>query len=376
MHLRNDNLTRWVAMAAAMLPPFTLVALFDLWNAKAIAVAITGGLVAMAGFWWFAKTSNRQNRDLYAIAAWFQHARTLNDADPDSPEILSPQAQAFHNDVQLFIDQTRRQRREYQNILTDVSRIAADITDAAGTMAEFGRQNANQGSLCDQIKQSFEVMAEVAEQAVHVANDSESNGNNGKLVISEAMGNVMTVSTAITDTGQLVDKLGKESASINSVVSVIKGVAEQTNLLALNAAIEAARAGEQGRGFAVVADEVRALANKTQGYAADIDHIVAKIIDYVEQVNGAIQSTMEKSSSTDELMESVVIAFSGLVGTMESFKSMGQKLGASVAEANEISTLMREHITSNPHSDNPLQENMQRLQSCIGRLQVMAGGSA
>jgi methyl-accepting chemotaxis protein len=327
----------------------------------------------MAGFWWFAKVSSRRNRDLHAIAAWFQHAHTLNDADPNSPEILSPHALAFHNDVQIFIDQTRRQRREFQNMLTDVSRIAAEINDAAGTMAEFGRQNANQGSLCDQIKQSFEVMAEVAEQAVHVANDSESNGNNGKLVLSEAMGNVMTVSAAITDTGQLVDKLGKESASINSVVSVIKGVAEQTNLLALNAAIEAARAGEQGRGFAVVADEVRALANKTQGYAADIEHIVVKIIDYVEQVNGAIQSTMEKSSSTDELMESVVIAFSGLVGTMESFKLMGQKLGASVAEANEISTLMREHITSNP---NPMQENMQRLDSCIGRLQAMAAGSA
>ncbi len=373
MHSENNKLVWWVTFLVVSAPPFALLVLFNLWNLKAISVAIAGALFAMTGLWWLARALNKQNRDLRAIIAWSQQYASAAVLNETMPELSSPQAQALCKEIQYLLGSSRQEHQQYAHRLEEVSQITTAISDAAVKLEEISQQNSTQGSVCDQIKQSFQTMSEVAEQIIHVANDSESNGNDGKLVLSEAMGNVMTVSASIIDTGNLVDKLGKESATINSVVSVIKGVAEQTNLLALNAAIEAARAGEQGRGFAVVADEVRALANKTQGYAADIENIVAKIIDYVEQVNVAIQATMEKSTSTDELMESVVISFSGLVGTMENIKSMGRTLDESLSQATEMSVFMQEQLDGNSSQYNPgLQETLQQLHSSIAHLQAVA----
>jgi methyl-accepting chemotaxis protein len=362
-------------------PPVAILAVFNLWNLKAVSVAIAGALVAMAGLWRLTRTWDKKNRDLHTLEQWLQRYSSGESRDePDStlaevsPDSLSPQAYSLYSKMLTFVANSRQQHQQFARTLAEISQISAEVGDTVTQAHEFNQQNSTQSSMCDQIKQSFQQMAEVAEQIFDVANDSESNGNDGKLVLSEAMGNVMTVSSSIIDTGALVDKLGKESATINSVVSVIKGVAEQTNLLALNAAIEAARAGEQGRGFAVVADEVRALANKTQGYAADIENIVAKIIDYVEQVNVSIQGTMEKSISTDELMESVVISFSGLVGTMEKIKSKGQTLGDTLTQATEMSVLMQDQLNGAPNHDSTLQENLQRLHTSIAHMQSMVGG--
>ena len=374
MQPRINKLAWWAILMVVSVPPFAVLAMFDLWNPKAISVVIASILLATAGLWWLARTLRTQNRDLQAIDEWLQHYSIAKDSDSALADNLSPQAYALHRKIQAFIAHSRQQHQQLASLLAETSQIAADVGDALAQLSEYSRQNPSQGNMCDQIKHSFHTMAGVAEKIIHVANDSESNGNDGKLVLSEAMGNVMTVSASIIDTGNLVEKLGKESATINSVVSVIKGVAEQTNLLALNAAIEAARAGEQGRGFAVVADEVRALANKPQGYAADIENIVAKIIAYVEQVNVAIQSTMEKSTSTDELMEAVVISFSGLVGTMETIKSMGETLGDSLSEATELSVLMQEQLNSDSIPDNALQENLQQLHSAIEHMQTIVVG--
>jgi methyl-accepting chemotaxis protein len=328
-------------------------------------------MFAWAGLAWFARSLRKPSQDLHRIEEWFQQSSCADKSSGPgtiNPDDISPLSRDFYHALQGYVAESQQQRQGFERIQAEFTQIVANVATIVAGLDGCGRQSSDQGVACDQIKQSFQDMAAVAEDAIRVANDSESNGNDGKVVLSEAMGNVMTVSASITETGQLVEKLGRESATINDVVSVIKGVAEQTNLLALNAAIEAARAGEQGRGFAVVADEVRALANKTQEYAANIDNIVAKIIDYVEQVNVAIQATMEKSESTDQLMESVVVAFSGLVGTMDSFKTMGQTLSASVAEANAVANTMREHLAIDD-SNQKLPDSTRQLRACVERMQ-------
>ena len=339
-----------------------------------VSIALGGGLAAGLVSLWSIRSLIKENNELNTFEHWIQSADisdSLSIPAPNGSPSWSPKTQSLYQRVQTIVSEAQSHRQELSRMANGFSGIATEIEHTLSHLDQAGRQSVEQDSLCGRIKKSFQVMAEVADQAVQVAVESQNSGDEGKLVISEAMGNVMAVSASIISAGQLVGVLGKESATINSVVSVIKGVAEQTNLLALNAAIEAARAGEQGRGFAVVADEVRALANKTQGYAADIENIVAKIINYVDQVNAAIQQSMEQSEHSDELMEAVVVSYSDLVGSMKAFKLMGEKLSESVAEANAMAEVMQDQVSGRDSGREPLQETMGQLRHSIEQIRSL-----
>ncbi len=211
-------------------------------------------------------------------------------------------------------------------LASHANEISITASVIAGQMDEQVNETTDIASLVERLQGVFSTALEAAEQTVDLSTRSEDEGNSGKLVMTQAMSSVSALSDSVISAGSMIKRLGEESKEIGGIISVIKGVAEQTNLLALNAAIEAARAGEQGRGFAVVADEVRSLASKTQESAGEIETIIEKIIKSVQETSDTVSQSVSLAQDSDESIEGVVVSYSELVGYMSQVSGLGSKL--------------------------------------------------
>ncbi|MBD8240313.1 PAS domain-containing methyl-accepting chemotaxis protein [Pseudomonas fluorescens] len=166
------------------------------------------------------------------------------------------------------------------------------------------------GRLCKVVKFASDVTAKVqqhaadaasASQAYHISLNTQDIAEKGAEVIQQSASGMREIAADIDGSSQLIAKLGERSQQITTIVNTIRGIADQTNLLALNAAIEAARAGEQGRGFAVVADEVRQLAARTSGSTAEISSMIAMIQDETRQAIDSMDGTRDRAAQGVDL---------------------------------------------------------------------------
>lgn len=175
----------------------------------------------------------------------------------------------------------------------------------------------------DNMHRSFVAVADKIQRAAVLADDTATAQAEGKVAVKNSREGIAALSSVLGDTAIAIDSLAKDCEAIGSTLAEIQGIAEQTNLLALNAAIEAARAGEQGRGFAVVADEVRALAGRTKTSTENIRVLVARL------VSGSNHSVEAMSESRAKVLENV--ANSQLV------EQIFERIAAAVLEINRIS---------------------------------------
>lgn len=193
---------------------------------------------------------------------------------------------------------------EFSELINQVRQSADQVASAATTQASTsekvsfisGNQTEQAAIAATSIENLNLAVKEIAQKTVDVvtsANDASSMADEGQRVVNKAVSGIQQVAVTVSESAKLMAALGQRSDQIGQIVNVIKDIAEQTNLLALNAAIEAARAGEQGRGFAVVADEVRKLAERTATATSEI----SGMINAIQEETGNAVTTMEKGSS-------------------------------------------------------------------------------
>nr|WP_044423631.1 methyl-accepting chemotaxis protein [Pseudomonas savastanoi] len=171
-------------------------------------------------------------------------------------------------------------------------------------------------------------VARNAEEASQAAVAADRQARDGERVVNEAIAQIERLASAVGNSSEAMGALKQESDKIGSVLDVIKSVAEQTNLLALNAAIEAARAGEAGRGFAVVADEVRSLAQRTQKSTEEIEALIAGLQSGTQQATNVMDSSRELSTSSVELTRRAGGSLESITKTVSAIQAMNQQIAA------------------------------------------------
>jgi methyl-accepting chemotaxis protein len=217
----------------------------------------------------------------------------------------------------------------------------------------------DQQSQTDQVAAAMHEMSatvqEVARNAAYAADattEAQQAADEGRAVVTETIQSIRAVAGCVEQAAEVINQLHSNAANIGTVVDVIRGIAEQTNLLALNAAIEAARAGEQGRGFAVVADEVRTLAQRTQQSTQEIQDMVERLQAGANQAVKAMENGTEKTESSVQRATAAGSALEDIARVITKISDMSTQ----IATASEEQSAVAEEINSNVAAINELSQ--------------------
>jgi len=242
----------------------------------------------------------------------------------------------------------------FRDILGDVRATSAQLQDYATQLANTTeltregvvvqtRETDQVATATTEMTHAIEEVSRHAHQAADAANNANQETVNGNKVLEDAIASIHSLAERIGQAGQVIKRVETDSASIGSVLDVIRGIAEQTNLLALNAAIEAARAGEQGRGFAVVADEVRSLAQRTQESTQEIQGMIERLQAGARE---AVRSMADGSEEMERTMSQAGRAGESL-GAIAQAVSLINDMNTQIASATEEQMAVSQEISRN-----------------------------
>lgn len=272
----------------------------------------------------------------------------------------SIQLSATSEEVSVTMGQTasnvQTQQIETQQIATDMSEMSTAISDVSATAVETS----------------------------DVANEANDKVIDGQRTVQNAISGVHQLSKQIDNASKVIDQVALGAQEINTVLDVIKGIAEQTNLLALNAAIEAARAGEQGRGFAVVADEVRTLASRTQDSTTEINSIIERLQAEAKNATQVMSASREQGMnvvdlatsagvSLDEitkLVEKILDKSTQIASSVEMQNTVAKNMDSSVNQINQLAMQNAASIEQTSVAGNEIASNASELQVLVERFNL------
>ena len=240
---------------------------------------------------------------------------------------------------------------EHMSVTTNQSaqvsnQIAMSITDVAeSSMKELDAVNSTNEEI-DKFKSNVDNMSDVVQNAVEKGRKTSDVAADGGVKLKKAIEQIQRIEAATARSTKVVDSLGEQSMEIGKIVKTISEIAEQTNLLALNAAIEAARAGEAGRGFAVVADEVRKLAISSQEAAMDISNIITEIQSNTKLAVQEIESGNKEVVAGTKSIESTEEAFGSIISMVQDVSAQLENIAKVVSEMANSGNVIAKNIST------------------------------
>ena len=266
----------------------------------------------------------------------------LNESGKDELSIVASSFNAFVTKIQSLIlsaSTSVSHSRELAEGLAVISAEASTITNNMQSETESVATAINEMSM------AASEVASNAQLAAESAGSADSEADRTAQVVDVAVSKISALSGELEKTSQVAQGLQVSSSKIGQILDVIVGIAEQTNLLALNAAIEAARAGEAGRGFAVVADEVRTLASRTQDSTQEINSIIDAIREAIENVNRSVLTAKKQSLETVEETTQVVDALGTIKSSIRQISDMNIQIATATEQQSAVIAELNMNVT-------------------------------
>jgi methyl-accepting chemotaxis protein len=316
----------------------------------------------------------------------------IGEGDGDLSKRLSEHGKdelsALGRGFNLFASNIQNIVIELRTAIDDISHSSSLVNSTASdTEKAVLEQKSSIEQLCIAIEQMVPAVKDIAESAitgVELANHSDKVASDGLKVVEQAINNINLLESDIDSASYVIEKLANDTDNIGTVLDVIRGIADQTNLLALNAAIEAARAGEQGRGFAVVADEVRTLAQRTQDSTAEIQQMIEKLqvgakdaVQVMSQSKARTISCVENTRDTGESLGLIISSVSSIIDITNQIATATEEQNATIGEIKRNVDNIDKHVENTATGSQETAQNSesttqmtQQIKSLIGQFQT------
>ncbi|RDH85713.1 MAG: methyl-accepting chemotaxis protein [endosymbiont of Galathealinum brachiosum] len=250
----------------------------------------------------------------------------------------------------LFIEKLQIIIRDLNSYTLNLSAAAEQvsiISEQTNTSLQDQHMQTDQlATAMNEMTATVQEVALNAQTASHSAETAKTQTSEGFNIVKQSITQIDSLATNITTAAEAIKQLEKDSEIIGGVLDVIKGIAEQTNLLALNAAIEAARAGEQGRGFAVVADEVRTLASRTQESTSEIERMIQQLQSASKNAVVEMGNSQESSSAGKQKMAEAGSALSKIQDAVDSISEQNLLIASAAEEQNNVAEEINRNVVT------------------------------
>ena len=270
-----------------------------------------------------------------------------------------------------------------RNVIVEVSSSTETLSlsaDEMSSIAQSTRMSVDQqksgveqvAAAINEMSASVQEVATNTGDAANSANEADDQAKQINIIVDETVKSVSKLANEVQQIGSVINELQNQTQNIDTVLDVIKGIAEQTNLLALNAAIEAARAGEQGRGFAVVADEVRTLASRTQDSTQEIQEIIESLQSGANSAVEAMKSGSEEAEVTLQKAGEAEASLVTITRAIESISGMNTQIATSAQEQSAVANDINQNISSISVLADQSADGVTNAQQVSGKLSTLS----
>jgi len=304
-------------------------------------------VLALGGFYLARRVSVPLQHMSTLMANLVEHKDFSVRLDVSGHDEIAHASRSFNDLIAMLSTMLQELNHDVHRLDDTAAELARAIGHSSHSSTETSRSAAAMAAAVEQMSVSLDQMRDNTRMSQEVVQTSSRHSDEGSRVIGAAIDDMQKITDAVQQVSVVIATLGEQTSKISNVVSVIRDVADQTNLLALNAAIEAARAGEQGRGFAVVADEVRKLAERTAGATGEIAAMIGAIQDSARAAVGSVDEAARQSAAGAHLArdaaQSIEAIRDGAGRVSRAFHDIANAIGEQ-AEAGELIARQVENV--------------------------------